>query len=257
MNPIKPPCALALALALALLQSGAPARAEDAPAAAAAASAVPAGDMASHCRPPYPDGARRWGTQGKTGVRVTLDATGAVTAVDVVDSAGTTRGHRALDDAAVAALATCKYAPVRDAAGHAVPAQFVVVYRWALDGSTVVVPAGSPSLPSQDGSTNGAPLPAGWKPARIRTTDECLPTYPTAAFDAKAEGATRLSFGIDEKGQMADERFVGSAGRGPDHEALDEAAARALGSCRFDAGTDAQGRPQATRLVVEYRWKVE
>ncbi len=188
-------------------------------------------------------------------MRITIDASGKITATDVVESAGPTPAHKLLDQAAAGALVGCPITPARDAIGNAVPAQFTVDYRWVLDASTVFVPPGLATLASTDGTTHGEPLPAGWKPARIRTVQpDCLPTYPTDAFRAKARGTTRLSFGVDEKGQMTDARFVGSAGRGSMYEDMDSEAMRALSACHFDAGTDAQGQPQATRLVVEYRW---
>lgn len=252
MNRITTPCAIALAL----LSSAVPVRAAAVPAWATPAASNPGATGAKpSCRPEYPAAALRAAAQGTTRVRLTIDATGRITATDVVESAGPTPAHKLLDQAAAGALVGCPIKPARDATGNAVPAQFTVDYRWALDSSALVVPPDAATLPSTDGSTNGQPLPAGWKPARIRTVQPaCLPTYPTEIFRAKVRGTTRLSFGVDEKGQMTDARFVGSAGSSTMQQALDSEAMRALSACRFDAGTDAQGQPQATRLVVEYRW---
>jgi protein TonB len=57
--------------------------------------------------PDYPDMARQQGIEGTTQVKVSLDATGAITGATVYKSAGNIQ----LDNAAIAAAKASKYAP--------------------------------------------------------------------------------------------------------------------------------------------------
>jgi protein TonB len=102
-----------------------------APAIVARAARVDATDPA--CRPEFPPAALRAQVQGTSRIRFTVDATGKVTAADVVGSSGPTREHRLLDNAAKAALASCPIKVGIDAEGHPVGTQVEVAYTWKLE----------------------------------------------------------------------------------------------------------------------------
>jgi protein TonB len=77
-------------------------------------------------RPAYTDAARAAAIEGKVRVQLTIDATGAVTDVKVVEGLGS-----GLDEAAVEALKGAKFAPATEC-GKPVASTFVVNVRFAL-----------------------------------------------------------------------------------------------------------------------------
>lgn len=106
-----------------------------APVAAPTISARPARIDATDpsCRPEFPAAALRAQVTGVSRIRFTVDANGKVTGADVIGSAGPTREHRLLDNAAKAALASCPIKVGIDAEGHPVGTQVEVAYSWKLD----------------------------------------------------------------------------------------------------------------------------
>ena len=98
------------------------------PAPVARAAVINANDPA--CRPEYPPAALRAGAAGVSRIRFTVDASGKVTAAEVVGSSGPTREHRLLDNAAKSALASCPIKVGTDAEGHPIGTQVEVLYTW-------------------------------------------------------------------------------------------------------------------------------
>jgi periplasmic protein TonB len=102
-----------------------------APAITARAARINANDPA--CKPEFPPAALRAQVSGVSRIRFTVDASGKVTAADVVGSSGLTREHRLLDNAAKNALGTCPFTPGVDANGTPIGTQVEVSYAWKLE----------------------------------------------------------------------------------------------------------------------------
>ena len=83
----------------------------------------------SNCKqPPYPADARRDGAEGTTELDFEVDATGKVTRVAIIKSAGAKEGHRALDALALESLKKCMF----PAAPGFLPSRATLAYVWRL-----------------------------------------------------------------------------------------------------------------------------
>ena len=90
-------------------------------------------------------------------------------------------------------------------------------------------------------------------PAVIDPNTACAkPEYPPAALRAEQTGIVALSFLIDVDGRVLESKVERSSG----YRALDEAARRALGRCRFRAAT-LGGRPEQSWARIEYEWRIQ
>jgi TonB family protein len=87
----------------------------------------------------------------------------------------------------------------------------------------------------------------------IAVAVSCVPVYPMESVLREEAGTTVLQFQIDERGEATGVNVERSSG----HERLDDAAAAALKRCTFRPGRDAEGRPIASTLRVEYVWKLQ
>ena len=82
----------------------------------------------------YPPAAQRAEATGTSFARINVDATGRITGVEIIKSAGASREHKLLDRLLVAkVMADCKATPGTDDTGKPVGASFDVQYVWKLD----------------------------------------------------------------------------------------------------------------------------
>ena len=93
-------------------------------------------------------------------------------------------------------------------------------------------------------------------PARIDFASCTKPEYPTAARRAQAEGVTRIRFSIDASGAVSRADIERASGPSREHRLLDRAAVEALSACKFQPGTDEDGKPTGAYATVEYVWKL-
>jgi protein TonB len=88
---------------------------------------------ASQCRPVYPAAAVRAGASGITRIRFTVDASGKVSAAQILQRSGTTRENRMMDKAAADALSQCPGTAGTDELGRPTGATTDVDYVWTLN----------------------------------------------------------------------------------------------------------------------------
>lgn len=79
-------------------------------------------------QPPYPAEARNSGAEGVTVLSFDVNAEGKVTRVAILQPSGTTPGHRALDELALATLRACSFPP----APGTLQGSSSVSYSWRL-----------------------------------------------------------------------------------------------------------------------------
>lgn len=111
----------------------------------------------------------------------------------------------------------------------------------------VAAPPAPPAPPARRAAT----------PARIDFASCARPDYPAAARRANVEGVTRIRFTVDASGAVAKAEVERASGPSREHRLLDRAAVDALSACRFQPGTDEDGRPVGATSVVEYAWRLE
>ena len=111
----------------------------DAPAAPppSASSAAP---PKKSCRPEYPAAALAAHAEGVTVIGLTVEASGAIKKVEVLQSAGPTPAHQLLDQAAADALSTCPFKPGIDEHGHPTGTTVKISYYWKMEGPTPAAP---------------------------------------------------------------------------------------------------------------------
>jgi periplasmic protein TonB len=90
---------------------------------------------AAQCRPEYPAAAVRAGVSGVSRIRFTVDASGKVSAAQILQSSGATRENRLMDKAAAEALAQCPVTVGTDEMGRPVGATTDVDYVWTLNNN--------------------------------------------------------------------------------------------------------------------------
>ena len=87
-----------------------------------------------HCfRPSYPREAQQAGATGVTKLAFVVDATGAVTRITVLHSAGDTPAHVLLDQAAIDDIASCPLKPAVNKQGEPVEASLTIDLNWKLE----------------------------------------------------------------------------------------------------------------------------
>jgi TonB family protein len=94
-------------------------------------------------------------------------------------------------------------------------------------------------------------------PPAVKSGEYCQPDYPSAALEAKAEGATSLNVEIDPHGRIASAQVVKSAGDTPAHKLLDQAIAQALVGClMYRPKLDAKGQAIGYPLMMQFHWRL-
>ena len=115
-----------MAIAPAAPAPPAPPRAAAQPGIADIASCAPKGSD-------YPPLAVKEEATGTTRVKFTIDASGRPAGAEIVQSAGPSRAHKALDRVVLTKLGECKFTPGTDENGKAVIASRVFEYVWKLN----------------------------------------------------------------------------------------------------------------------------
>jgi TonB family protein len=192
--------------------------AQDGPGAAPANRRVSAKILnVDECRPKYPPESLQANEVGITIVRLRIAADGAV--MDASVSRGS--GHPRLDDAAVQALSHCKFSP-GTLDGQAVELATTISYRWRIEPPKAVAPG-------------------------------CAPEYPEPSIQAKEQGTTVLRAWLSASGEIERAEVEKSSG----FPRLDRAAVVGLVACKFRVQPAADGRAQASPVLVEYVWRLE
>jgi protein TonB len=99
--------------------------------------------------------------------------------------------------------------------------------------------------------TPAPPRPAVAKGAGLDSNRSCAaPQYPEEAADMGQTGTSVVQFLIGADGSVEKSRVAASSG----HSALDDAAVRALGSCKFKPAIGTDGKPQEAWTSISYVW---
>jgi TonB family protein len=175
----------------------------------------------------YPEARRQAGEQATVTLLVELDEFGAVTHVEVMESAGTD-----FDQAAIAALRTARFNPARTAVGP-VGVAFPFTYEFTLPatGSTEEVPAEGDELPLVEGPSIAEYIEA---------------PYPPEAEAAGLTGEVGLLVTLSPEGAVDAVEVSTPAGHG-----FDEAAVEAVKQMRFNPARTAEG---PIGVVFEFKY---
>ena len=193
----------------------------------------------TRCRPVYPPAALRAQVQGTTVLDFVVDPQGMASRATIVESAGPTPEHRAMDDEAASALTHCPFKPATDGDGRPTFGHVRVTYDWVIEPQT----------------RGGAPGP---HPAVIHSDDPaCRIDYPAAARQAQASGVTVLWYRVDAQGRIVESHIVRGSGATPEHALLDRTALEGLTRCPVTPGFDTAGHPAETAVQMDYRWLLQ
>jgi len=95
------------------------------------------------------------------------------------------------------------------------------------------------------------PSPVITRQAGLDTNQSCTaPQYPEEAEDMGQTGTSVVQFLIGTDGAVEQSRVAASSG----HTALDDAAVRALGQCKFRPALGTDGKPQEAWTSISYVW---
>jgi len=189
----------------------------------------------SVCRKPsYPAAALFAKETGVVTVSFLIDVDAMVLEGKVDSSSGYSR----LDEAAVKALALCKFRPAF-ANGKPEKAWARIEYEWAIEGvkGLPTVQAAKPAFPVT---------------SRVANPNECkLPDYPESSLRGKEAGVVTMGFLIDIDGKVLESRVESSSG----YFRLDEAALKAFAECKYRPAL-IDGKPERSWTRIEYPWVI-
>lgn len=146
----------------------------------------------THFEPaPYPEEAQTAGIQGQVILKLTIDAEGKVSAVEVAEAAG-----HGFDELAAAAAKRFTFSPARRG-DKAVPARILYRYDFTLKPAAAEAPtAGAKKKPpaARDGELTGFVMIAGTKtPLAGATVEVTLPDGKTRALTTDSQGRWTLT----------------------------------------------------------------
>jgi TonB family protein len=110
-------------------------------------------------RPDYPPQALRDRIAGSTTLQLQVDASGHLTAVDVLQPADASRVRRLIGQFARQAIADCRFAAARDSAGHPVAGSMKASYEWTLSSVAGHPDVGTARVTLHEGEPAGAAPP--------------------------------------------------------------------------------------------------
>ena len=122
-----------------------------------------------------------------------------------------------------------------------------------LVAAAAVFAGGALAQPSGEFAT---PPPA--RAPRLDANDPgCRPVYPEAARALQVGGESHLILSFDAGGKFTSVRMLRGADATPQQRELDIAAAKALSTCPFSPGHDADGKPVGGDIELTYHWMLE
>ena len=183
--------------------------------------------------PDYPAEAIRKKQEGVTRIRALVNVDGHLSNMSLLTSSG----HALLDNAAIAALLTCKAVPGQHNNSQ-VNSWIELEYSWEQPQVKV----------RQD--------PEHWEQprlyARLDPAHCKLPDYPPEAARKEQQGTTRIYALIHRDGHISDVGLMSSSG----YPLLDNAVLAAVRNCKGIPGPDTNGKT-GSWIAYEYHWKLE